>query len=584
VNSARATKGSDIEETALRTNLEAAEEIARQLRLRDLGGLVVIDFIDMESGKNQRDVENRLRDSLKYDRARVQTGKISRFGLLELSRQRLQTSLGESSHIACPRCSGTGHIRSIESTALHILRILQEEAMKENTGAIHAQVPVDVATYLLNEKRNEFHMMEQRLKVNVLLIPNSHLETPNYVVTRLRHDELNQNDVVMPSYKLMEVPAEQTEVLPAQKAEPVRPQAAVQGITPSQPAPIARPVETRAPSILEKIFGWLTRKEAPKEPARTRPRGEAVSRDDRRRPRRDGRDGNRHEGRGQPDHRRDQPRQRPQESEARRGEQDSRRQERESRRQDSDTRRHEQEARRQEQEARRHERNQRREESEGHRQERSPRREESEAQRPEHQQAARPPRAEQAAIEQRAPGERPEHEAEGRGRRRRRRGGRGERGERRDGMPPQTVTPREEELAAEDTGAVHSAVEEQFEPQPYREPVSAPVVEEEPALTTADFEAPVRQPQPAPVAEESPAPPPPSPAQGWKMEPIELPSDMVMVETRESAATPSAIEVPEDQPAPRKPRPRPVEPETSDEPLVQVETRNEAETASSNRA
>lgn len=196
VNSARATKGSDIEETATRTNQEAADEIARQLRLRDLGGLVVIDFIDMESGKNQREVELRLRDALKYDRARVQTGKISRFGMLELSRQRLQTSLGETSHIACPRCSGTGHIRSTESTALHILRILQEEAMKENTAAIHVQVPVDVATYLLNEKRDEIHVVEQRLKINCLLIPNIHLQTPNYALTRLRHDELNQSSTL----------------------------------------------------------------------------------------------------------------------------------------------------------------------------------------------------------------------------------------------------------------------------------------------------------------------------------------------------------------------------------------------------
>ena len=180
VNSARSTRGADIEETALRTNLEAADEIARQLRLRDLGGLVVIDFIDMESARNQREVENRLRDALRYDRARVQMGKISRFGLMELSRQRLQTSLGETSHMSCPRCHGTGHIRSVESSALHILRILQEEAMKENTAAVHAQVPVDVATFLLNEKRSEFHAIEQRLKVSVVLIPNVHLETPNY--------------------------------------------------------------------------------------------------------------------------------------------------------------------------------------------------------------------------------------------------------------------------------------------------------------------------------------------------------------------------------------------------------------------
>ncbi len=152
VNSARATRGSDIEETAYRTNLEAAEEIARQLRLRDLGGLIVIDFIDMESGRNQREVENRLRDSMRYDRARVQMGKISRFGLMELSRQRLRPSLGETAHSPCPRCHGTGHIRGTESTALHILRIIQEEAMKENTGAVNAQVPVDVATFLLERE------------------------------------------------------------------------------------------------------------------------------------------------------------------------------------------------------------------------------------------------------------------------------------------------------------------------------------------------------------------------------------------------------------------------------------------------
>src|SRR5437660_3259711 len=138
----------------------------------------------MESTKNQREVENRLKEALRYDRARVQLGKISRFGLMELSRQRLRPALAESAYIPCPRCHGTGHIRGIESTALHILRILQEEAMKENTGAVHAQVPVDVATYLLNEKRAEFHSIESRLKVNVVLIPNIHLETPNYTVTR----------------------------------------------------------------------------------------------------------------------------------------------------------------------------------------------------------------------------------------------------------------------------------------------------------------------------------------------------------------------------------------------------------------
>ncbi len=282
VNSARATRGADIEQTALNTNLEAAEEIARQLRLRDLGGLVVIDFIDMESARNQRDVENRLRDALHYDRARVQMGKISRFGLMELSRQRLQTSLGETSHIPCPRCHGIGHIRGIESSSLHILRILQEEAMKENTAAVHAQVPVDVATYLLNEKRAEFHAIESRLKVNVVLIPNIHLETPNYTVTRLRHDELNQMEPLPPSYDLVQQPsANDKTLLGAAEVKP-RQEAAVRGITPDQPAPV--PVASAAnpaavtvpgtkPGIFQKLFGWLSRKpEETPEPVKPRPR------------------------------------------------------------------------------------------------------------------------------------------------------------------------------------------------------------------------------------------------------------------------------------------------------------------------
>src|SRR3954469_6213300 len=295
VNSARSTRGADIEETALRTNLEAADELARQLRLRDLGGLVVIDFIDMENQRNQRDVENRLRDALRYDRARVQMGKISRFGLLELSRQRLQTSLGETSHIACPRCHGTGHIRSVESSALHILRILQEEAMKENTASVHAQVPVDVATFLLNEKRSEFHGIESRHKVSIVLVPNIHLETPNYTLERRRHDELNAMEPLPASYRLVVQPSEEEKPTAAAPGEvkPVRPQAAVQGITPGQPAPMpTAPVEPPKPSILTKIFGWLTRgpeKEAgpvkvkPREPRRSLP--ESNRRD--RRPKRD---------------------------------------------------------------------------------------------------------------------------------------------------------------------------------------------------------------------------------------------------------------------------------------------------------
>ena len=202
------------------------------MRLRDLGGLIVIDFIDMESSRNQREVENRLRDSLRYDRARVQTGKISRFGLLELSRQRLAPSLGEGNYIPCPRCSGIGHIRGIESSALHILRIIQEEAMKESSAAIHVQVPVDVATFLLNEKRADIFRIESRLKVGITLIPNPHLETPNYSINRLRQDDMT-SDVLQASYKLVEKPVEEKPLTAAQEQQKAtRAQAVVQGVTP----------------------------------------------------------------------------------------------------------------------------------------------------------------------------------------------------------------------------------------------------------------------------------------------------------------------------------------------------------------
>ena len=176
INSARATKGSDIEETATNTNLEASDEIARQLRLRDLGGLVVIDFIDMMSNKHQRAVENRLREALKYDRARVQVGRISRFGLLEMSRQRLRPSLGETSENVCPRCQGHGTVRGIESTALSILRLLEEESMKDNTDRVLAEVPVEVSTYLLNEKRASIGEIEARNEVNLLIVANPNLQ------------------------------------------------------------------------------------------------------------------------------------------------------------------------------------------------------------------------------------------------------------------------------------------------------------------------------------------------------------------------------------------------------------------------
>ncbi|MCF0253221.1 MAG: Rne/Rng family ribonuclease, partial [Duodenibacillus sp.] len=200
VNSARATRGADIEETALKTNMEAADEIARQMRLRDLGGLIVIDFIDMDDLKNQRAIEARVKEAIRPDRARVQVGKISRFGLLELSRQRLRPALSEGNHVTCPRCNGVGVIRDTESCALHVLRILQEEALKESTAALHAQVPVDVATFLLNEKREEVAKLEARYRVPVVLIPNKQLETPHYHVERLRADDARIDDDVA-SYK-----------------------------------------------------------------------------------------------------------------------------------------------------------------------------------------------------------------------------------------------------------------------------------------------------------------------------------------------------------------------------------------------
>ena len=277
VNSGRSTKGADIEETALRTNLEAADEIARQLRLRDLGGLIVIDFIDMDAGKNQRDVESRLRDALHHDRARVQMGKISRFGLLELSRQRLRPALAETSYITCPRCNGTGHIRSTESAALHILRILEEEAMKENTGAVHVQIPVDVATFLLNEKRNEIQSIELRHKVNLVLIPNRHLETPAYQIVRMRHDQLNQEGVAPPSYQMVETPSTAMAYEPptarsGQEGTAARPQAVVKGITPEVPPPAASSRPEPAPTnasipaqggILARIKAWFASPAAP---------------------------------------------------------------------------------------------------------------------------------------------------------------------------------------------------------------------------------------------------------------------------------------------------------------------------------
>ena len=240
VNSARAIKGGDIEETATRTNLEAADEVARQMRLRDLGGLIVIDFIDMEESKNRREVENRLRDALRQDRARVQFGTISKFGLMEMSRQRLKPALSEGSSIPCPRCGGAGHIRDTESSALQILRIIQEESMKDNTAAVHCQVPVEVASFLLNEKRTEIAKIELKQRVSVLMVPNKTLETPNYRLERLKHDD-PRLDNIEASYKLAEDVEDPTAVTrrsqePTNKQTPV-----IKGVLPDAPAPVAEP-------------------------------------------------------------------------------------------------------------------------------------------------------------------------------------------------------------------------------------------------------------------------------------------------------------------------------------------------------
>lgn len=237
VNSARSTRGTDIETTAFNTNCEAAEEVARQLRLRDLGGLIVIDFIDMENSRNQREIESRLKEALRPDRARVQMGKISRFGLMELSRQRLRPSLAEGINITCPRCNGIGHIRDVEPSALHILRIIQEETMKENSALIHAQMPVEVAAFLLNEKRGEIQKTEERHGIKIVVIPNIHMETPHYKIERIKEDD-PRVDESQSSYSLIEK-AEQDLSFANQKKETPKPrqEAIVKGVIPVQPAP-----------------------------------------------------------------------------------------------------------------------------------------------------------------------------------------------------------------------------------------------------------------------------------------------------------------------------------------------------------
>ena len=255
VNSARATKGRSIEETALNNNLEAADEIAKQLRLRDLGGLVVIDFIDMQPNKNQRAVERRLRDALKVDRARVQIGRISRFGLLEMSRQRLRPSLGESSQIVCPRCSGQGTIRGVESMALSILRLMEEEAMKEATVEVVAQTPVKVATFILNEKRKTLAEIQARHNLQMTVLPNVDLDTPHYEIIRYKEGEVETQSNSYKRVTKPEVVAESTKETADQEIQQV---AVVGNVTPASPAPSPQALESsKNPGVISRIFGAL---------------------------------------------------------------------------------------------------------------------------------------------------------------------------------------------------------------------------------------------------------------------------------------------------------------------------------------
>jgi ribonuclease E len=237
INSARATRGSDIETTATNTNLEAADEIARQLRIRDIGGLIVIDFIDMESSKNQRDVEDRLRDAMKMDRARIQIGRLSRFGLLEMSRQRLRPSLGETSHIVCPRCVGIGSIRSVESMALAVLRLIGEELRKDRTARVIAQVPVAVATYLINEKREWLRTLEDKTSAELIIVPNENIQTPEYSIKRVRDDEMELPENKQATY-LMPTAPEIAEPGSSQDKKPQPEAPAVATLLPTTPAPM----------------------------------------------------------------------------------------------------------------------------------------------------------------------------------------------------------------------------------------------------------------------------------------------------------------------------------------------------------
>jgi ribonuclease E len=260
INSARSTKGGDIEETALTTNLEAADEIARQLRLRDLGGLVVIDFIDMTPLRNQREVEERIRNALEMDRARVQVGRISRFGLLEMSRQRLRPSLGESSHISCPRCLGQGTIRGIESLALSVIRLIEEHALKENTAQVRAILPIEIASFLLNEKRQAIIDIETRQKITVIIVPNQHFTTPQYEVERIRASDFSERDEKLASYQLITKPEAEvsatSNVTPRVHQEPAIKNMSIEQPMPSPAQPLAAKEKTQQ-GLIKRFVNYI---------------------------------------------------------------------------------------------------------------------------------------------------------------------------------------------------------------------------------------------------------------------------------------------------------------------------------------
>ncbi|HCL2876816.1 TPA: ribonuclease E [Pseudomonas aeruginosa AC9A] len=424
INSARATKGGDIEETALQTNLEAAEEIARQLRLRDIGGLIVIDFIDMTPAKNQRAVEERVREALEADRARVQVGRISRFGLLEMSRQRLHPSLGETSGIVCPRCNGQGIIRDVESLSLAILRLIEEEALKDRTAEVRARVPFQVAAFLLNEKRNAITKIELRTRARIFILPDDHLETPHFEVQRLRDDspELVAGQT---SYEMATVEHEEAQPVSSTRTL-VRQEAAVKTVAPQQPAPqhTEAPVEPAKPmpepslfqGLVKSLVGLFAGKDQPAaKPAETsKPAAERQTRQDERRNgrqqnrRRDGRDGNRRDEERKP--REERAERQPREERAERPNREERSERRREERAERPAREERQPREGREERAERTPREERqpREGREG-REERSERRREERAERPAREERqpreGREERAERPAREERQPRE-----------------------------------------------------------------------------------------------------------------------------------------------------------------------------------